>query len=75
MPRTTLDLDAEVLRELKRIRELEGKSLGAVASELLARALHERGAPERPFAWNVKAMGAKVDLRDSDAVYRAMEHD
>jgi hypothetical protein len=75
MARTTLDLDPEVLKELKAVRDAEGKSLGTVASELLARALHDRaeGSPQRPFDWIRQSMGAKVDLRDKEAVYRAME--
>jgi hypothetical protein len=74
MPRTTLDLDAEVLRELKQLKEIEGRSLGELASELLATALHDR-APARgtAFTWISKPMGAKVDLRDKEAVHRAME--
>src|SRR5437879_2638424 len=39
MPRTTLDLDFSVLRELRRRGDQEGKSMGRVASELLAVAL------------------------------------
>ena len=48
MPRTTLDLDAGVLRQLKR-RKRSGQSLGQLASELLAGALHEPATePARP---------------------------
>ena len=39
--RTTLDIDDPIVRELKRLREKEGKSLGRLASDLLARALKE----------------------------------
>ena len=39
MTRTTLDLDASVLQELRQRAEMEAKSMGAVASELLAGAL------------------------------------
>ncbi|MGI8623241.1 MAG: hypothetical protein ACR2NB_07080 [Solirubrobacteraceae bacterium] len=39
MPRTTLDLDASVLRELRRRGERQRKSMGQVASELLTGAL------------------------------------
>ncbi|MEA2605840.1 MAG: hypothetical protein QOI00_597, partial [Chloroflexota bacterium] len=38
MSRTTIDLDPAVLRELRRRGAREGKSMGQVASELLARA-------------------------------------
>ena len=74
MPRTTLDLDATVLRMLKRRQRAEGKSLGQLASELLAVALRTAPEPEPvPFRWSSKPMGAKVDLADREAVRRAME--
>ena len=43
--RTTLDIDDPVLRELKRLQTKEGKSLGRLVSDLLARALKEDAAP------------------------------
>jgi plasmid stability protein len=73
MPRTTLDLDDVVLRELKRRRAREHRPLGAIASELLARALAEEPQPSTPFAWEARAMGAKVDLDDKDAVWAALD--
>jgi hypothetical protein len=76
MPRTTIDLDAEVLRELKARRRREGKTLGQVASELLARALAEGEEPvEEPFEWATQPMGARIDLADKEAVYRALQRD
>lgn len=39
--RTTLDIDEPVLRELKQLQTKEGKSLGRLVSNLLARALKE----------------------------------
>jgi hypothetical protein len=73
--RTTLDIDDPVLRELKRRQRAEGKSLGKVASELLARALAEPGAANAPatFAWIAQPMGARVDLADKEALHRAMD--
>ena len=41
MPRTTFDLDATVLADLRRAAA-EGKSMGQVASELLAGGLEKR---------------------------------
>ncbi len=41
VPRTTIDIDASVLRELKNRQRLGNKTLGQLASELLARALAE----------------------------------
>lgn len=74
MPRTTIDIDAAVLRELKRRQRREGKSLGQLVSELLAAALRGEGREEpTPFTWVAKEMGARVDLEDAEAVRRALE--
>lgn len=74
MPRTTIDLDAGVLRELKR-RKRTGQSLGQLASELLAGALHEAPpAPTRPaLRWRSARMGARIDLDDKEALRRAAD--
>jgi hypothetical protein len=73
MARTTLDLDAAVLRELKRRKRTTGQSLGQLASELLAGALGEP-APSRPaLRWRSARMGARVDLEDKEAVRRAID--
>lgn len=73
--RTTIDLDASVLKELKRLAKSEGKSLGQLASELLAPALAERRKPKSApaFRWIARSLGAKVDLEDKEAVYRALD--
>ena len=70
MPRTTIDIDASVLHELKRRQQTEGKSLGQLASELLAKALAGEPGDERPapLKWTSKALGLKVDLEDKEAV-------
>jgi hypothetical protein len=70
MPRTTLDIDAPLLRELKRLREKEGRSLGKIVSQLLAEALARRkSAPELPkLQWVSRPMQALVALSDKEAV-------
>jgi hypothetical protein len=76
MTRTTIDIDAAVLRRLKERKRREGKTLGQLVSELLASALRETGpaAPrERGLAWISRPMGARVDLEDKEAVRRALE--
>jgi len=65
--RTTLNLEASVLREARRRAEDEGKSVGDVISELVAQALKQRrrrgGHPK--FQWRTARMGpAKIDLED-----------
>ena len=74
--RTTIDLDGPILRELKRLQKSEGKSLGRLVSDLLASALaHRKSARSRPasFAWVSRPMGARVDLRDKDAVQAILD--
>jgi hypothetical protein len=76
MSRTTIDLDAGVLRELKRRKRASGKSIGELASELLAGAL-AKPTPASPsqgsVRWRSAPMGARVDLEDKEAVRRALE--
>jgi hypothetical protein len=76
MPRTTLDLDASVLDQLRRRAISEHKSMGRVASERLAVGLREDapavGAP--PLCWPSAHMGKpKVDLEDKDALWGVLD--
>lgn len=74
--RTTVDIDAPVLKDLKKIQRREGKSLGRLISDLLVQSLAQRKsgeAPAKPTRWISKAMGARVDLADPEAVFSAME--
>ena len=76
MARTTVDIEASVLRELKRLQKREGKSLGQLISELVAAALAgEEEVPEesRPFQWTSRPMRARVDLEDKEAVRAALD--
>jgi len=73
MARTTLDIDATVMRELRRRQAAEGRTIGALVSELLAIALAASQAPPPSFTWTAKAMSATVDLEDKDAVYAALD--
>ncbi len=75
MPRTTIDLDAGVLHALKQRRKASGKSIGQIASELLAGALEEpKPKPtRRRIGWRSARMGARVDLDDKEAVRRALD--
>jgi hypothetical protein len=52
----------------------EGKTLGALASELLARALAEEETPSRSVTWHTQDMGdPAVDLDDKDALWAALD--
>jgi len=76
MPRTTVDIDAPILRDLKRLQRREGKSLGRLISDLLATALaKEPDRPRTPFRWTSKAMGARVDVTDKDTVYSILDRE
>jgi hypothetical protein len=74
--RTTIDLEAPVLEELKRVQQEEGVSLGKLASRLLADALdfrRKKTAKPLKLSWITGRMGALVDLSDKDAVYRVLD--
>jgi hypothetical protein len=72
--RTTIDIDAAVLRRLKERKRREGKTLGQLVSELLAGALRETATPTpRELDWTSRSMAARVDLEDKEAVRRALE--
>jgi mRNA-degrading endonuclease RelE of RelBE toxin-antitoxin system len=76
--RTTVDIDDPILKDLKKIQQKESKSLGRLISDLLAQALGERKAAKRSprqSRWISKAMGARIDLADREALYAAMEHE
>ncbi len=74
MPRTTIDIDASVLRRLKARSRRQGKTLGQLVSELLAEALRTEKRQLRPtLRWVSQRMGARVDLEDKEAVRRALD--
>lgn len=77
MPRTTLNLDSSILRELKERQRRDGRSLGTLVSELLAGALaQEDPAPERSsFTWRSHPMAPRIDLEDRDAVQAALDQE
>ncbi|MDJ0869374.1 MAG: antitoxin [Myxococcota bacterium] len=74
MARTTVDIEAAVLRELKRLQKREGKSLGQLISELVAAALAAE-PPEQtpPIQWTSRPMRARIDLEDKEAVRAALD--
>jgi plasmid stability protein len=76
MPRTTLNLDASVLDELRRRGSREGKSMGALASELLAQSLADRSDATEPgpLRWTSRDLGVpQVDLEDKDALHSLLD--
>jgi hypothetical protein len=75
--RTTIDIEDPILREVKALQKREGRSMGAVISELLADALAHRrpSRPRQPFRWTSRPMKALVDLADKEAVYAVLDAD
>jgi hypothetical protein len=75
MARTTVDIDASVLRELKKRQERERKTLGQLISELLAKAMEaeDAGRAATPLSWVTKDLQPRVDLEDKDAVWSALD--
>ena len=75
--RTTLDIDATVLREIKTLQTKEGRSMGRIVTDLLADALARRRRPadKQELRWTSRRMRALVDLADKEAVYRALDSD
>jgi hypothetical protein len=75
MMRTTIDIEAPLLKELREIQKREGGTLGAIVSRLLAEALGRsvrRGASP-PFRWISRPMRARIDLADKDVVYAILD--
>ena len=73
MARTTLDLDDDVLRRLRARRHAEGRPMGAIASELISRALGEDAVDRSEFAGTTAPMGARIDIEDKDALWAVLD--
>ena len=74
--RTTIDIDTPILRELERRARREGKSLGRLVSDLLARALGRAATPAEhapEFRWISGPVGAPLDYADREALWNALE--
>ncbi|PYM14088.1 MAG: antitoxin [Candidatus Rokuibacteriota bacterium] len=76
VPRTTVNIDGPVLRDLKRLQKRERKPLGRLVSELLAQALGAQRRSEEPsrgFTWVSRPMHPLVDLDDKEAVQTILD--
>lgn len=71
--RTTIDLDDDVLRALKRRQRAERKTLGQLVSELLAQALAEPSPRRVDIRWATADLRPRVDLDDKDAVWAVLD--
>ena len=73
--RTTLDLDPSVLQVLRARGRKEGKSMGRLASELLAGSLarHDANHTPSPVKWHSRDLGVPlIDLEDKEALRAAL---
>ena len=77
MPRTTIDIEGPILKELKEIQRRERRSLGHIVSRLLAEALSRRTAPTSRdrFVWVSAPMRALLDVADKEAVQAVLDRD
>lgn len=71
--RTTIDLDDDILRALKRRQREEGKTLGQLVSELLARALAAEPRQSVDIRWATADLRPRIDLDDKDAVWAVLD--
>ncbi len=75
--RTTIDLDPSVVKELKRRSKVAGKSMGRLASELLATSLREREGlreAQTDLEWIARDLGRPlVDLEDKEAMRAVLD--
>lgn len=71
--RTTIDLDDDILRTLKRRQREEQKTLGQLVSELLAQALATDPRPRVDIRWATADLRPRVDLDDKDAVWAVLD--
>jgi hypothetical protein len=77
MTRTTLDIDAPVLKQIKDLKTREGRSMGQIVSQLLMEALAQRkkGTKVSSLEWRSRSMHALVDISDKDAIYAILDKD
>ena len=78
MPRMTLNIDAPILRDLRRLQRQEGKPLGRLVSDLLTQVLRQDRSGQQAagkFRWVSRPMGARVDLADTEALRALLDRE
>jgi hypothetical protein len=73
--RTTIDIEAPILKELKAVPKREGVTLGVLVSRLLADGLARRGekSTKPTLTWASRPMRARVDIADKEAVHAILD--
>ncbi len=78
MPRTTVNIDAPILDELRRLSSQRGKSMGRLISDLLAESLAAETSPhppQEPLDWSISPGGLLADPLDKEAIYALLDAD
>lgn len=70
-----MDIDASVLRELRKRQQRERKTLGQLVSELLAKAMESEDdhTAARPLTWVARDLQPRIDLEDKEALWSALD--
>jgi hypothetical protein len=75
--KTTWEIDAGVMRQLKREAAAQGKTMSELVETAIRLYLRAASKPQKPLpplpTWDFG--GALVDVADRDALYRAMEEE
>lgn len=75
MPRTTINIDATILARLKDRSRREGKSMGEIVSEILARNIADFDQDLGRLDWTTQKMGALIDLEDKERLRDALDEE
>ncbi len=77
MTRTTIDLGEPILQELKKLQAEENKSLGQLATELIADALARRAKSRKrkKFKWISRNLKPRIDLEDKEELNKILNAD
>jgi hypothetical protein len=73
MPRTTVSIDAPILKQVQALSRSSGTSLGKTISRLLTQALRTAPTKIRIELTSYDMGLPRVDLRDKDAVQRVLD--
>lgn len=75
--RTTLDLDDELVKEIKRRAADSGRTMTAVIEDTIREGLRPREKPAKPYRLRIPIVKGElrpgVDLNDRDSLYDIME--
>lgn len=75
--RTTVDIDAFLLSEIRDLQKQEGRSFSKIVSELLAEALAQRRAAlqQTRLDWISRPRQAQLDLSDKEILFDLLDRD